>query len=78
MERHHIFSHTHHERMLCEKYGFIAPVRKDLHPNGVHCGKHGKKVDQYLKDKCKEYYLKHYGTIEDFRNDFFYTSGGEN
>ena len=44
VERHHIFSHTHKERMLCEKYGFIAPLRPDLHPNGVHAGKEAPKI----------------------------------
>lgn len=74
VERHHIFSHTHKERMLCEKYGFIAPLRPDLHPNGVHAGKEAPKIDQDLRDRCKEYYLEHIGTIENFRKEFFYTS----
>ena len=74
VERHHIFSHTHTERMLCEKYGFIAPLRPDLHPNGVHAGKEASKIDKDLRKRCREYYLEHYGTIDDFRKEFFYTS----
>lgn len=74
VERHHVFSHTHTERMLCEKYGFIAPLKADLHPNGVHAGKEASKIDKDLRKRCREYYLEHYGTIEDFRREFFYTS----
>ena len=46
VERHHIFSHTSNERDLCEDYGFIAPLRPDLHPNGVHRGKDAGKIDK--------------------------------
>lgn len=74
VERHHIFSHTHKERMLCEKYGFIAPLIPELHPNGVHAGKDAKKIDKKLRRMCYEYYLEHYGTEEDFRREFFYVS----
>lgn len=74
VERHHIFSHTHKERMLCEKYGFIAPLRPDLHPNGVHAGKDSAKIDKDLKRRCYEYYIAHYGTEEEFRREFFYIS----
>ena len=35
VERHHIFSHTSKEIELSEDYGFIAPLRPDLHPNGT-------------------------------------------
>lgn len=74
VERHHVFSHTSKERKLCEKYGFIAPVKPDLHPNGVHRGKHAGDIDRDLRKRCRDYYLKHYGTEEEFRNEFFYTS----
>lgn len=74
VERHHIFSHTHQERMLCEKYGFIAPLNPVLHPNGVHAGKHASKIDKKLKAMCKEYYLEHYGTEEQFRQEFYFVS----
>lgn len=72
VERHHIFSHTPRERILCEKYGFIAPLKPSLHPNGVHAGKDAKYIDQDLKDRCKKYYLEHYGTEEEFREEFYY------
>lgn len=74
VERHHVFSHTHMERVLCEKYGFIAPLLPMLHPNGVHAGKEAYKVDKQLKQMCRDYYLKHYGTEEQFRQEFYYVS----
>lgn len=74
VERHHVFSHTHKERMLCEKYGFIAPVIPELHPNGVHAGMDARKVDKDLRRQCHEYYLEHYGTENKFREEFFYVS----
>lgn len=73
VERHHIFHHTSRERKLSEKYGFTAPLRPDLHPNGVHRGKQAGAVDKDLKCRCKEYYIAHYGTEEKFREEFFYT-----
>ncbi len=74
VERHHIFHHSKSEHKLSEQYGFIAPLRPDLHPNGVHRGKHAGQVDKDLRKRCREYYLQHYGTEEDFRREFFYTS----
>ena len=74
VERHHIFSHTHKERVLCEKYGFIAPLAPELHPNGVHSGVGSSDVDKDLKHRCHEYYLENYGTEEQFRKEFYYVS----
>ena len=74
VERHHIFSHSRNEKEHCENYGFIAPLRPDLHPNGVHRGKEAGKIDKDLRKRCKEYYLKHYGTEEQFREEFYYVS----
>lgn len=74
VERHHVYSHTSKERELCEKYGFIAPLVPEYHPNGVHAQKEAKEIDRELRDRCREYYLEHYGTEEDFRREFFYTS----
>lgn len=62
------------ERKLCEKYGFIAPVFPTLHPNGVHAGKEASKVDKDLRRRCREYYIAHYGTEEQFRKEFYYVS----
>lgn len=74
VERHHVFSHTPRERVLCEKYGFIAPLIPSLHPNGVHAGKGAEEKDQDLRRRCREYYIAHYGTEEQFREEFFYVS----
>ena len=60
--------------MLCEKYGFIAPLNPIFHPNGVYAGKDAVKVDKDLRSRCKEYYIAHYGTEEQFREEFFYVS----
>ena len=74
VERHHVFHHTKQEHDLCEEYGFIAPLRPDLHPNGVHRGKHAGEIDKDLRRRCREYYIAHYGTAEQFREEFFYSS----
>ena len=74
VERHHIFHHTKGEHKLSEQYGFIAPLRPDLHPNGVHRGKRAGEIDKDLRRRCKEYYIAHYGSVEDFRREFFYKS----
>ena len=55
-----------------EEYRFIAPLRRDLHQNGrfsVHQNPNGK-LDIYLKQQCQRYYEEHYGTREEFRQEF--------
>ena len=72
VERHHIFHHTHKERILCEKYGFIAPLRRDLHQDGkdsVHQKPNGE-LDYTLKEMCQFYYEQHIGTREEFMQEF--------
>ena len=68
-------------RLLMENQGrvfsrerFIAPLRPDLHPNGVHRGRYAGEIDKDLRRRCREYYLKNYGTEEQFRDEFFYSS----
>lgn len=69
VERHHIFGGSYRE--LSEIFGFVVPVRYDLHPNGVHADpRYRKEIDEYLKKMAQEYFEKHYGTREDFRNIF--------
>lgn len=70
VERHHIFSHTSNEKVLSEKYGFIAPLIPRLHPNGSRRGKGAKEVDEELRIRCQEYYEEHYGNRDDFRREF--------
>lgn len=74
VERHHVFHHTAEEKLLCEKYGFIAPLKPELHPNGVNAGKYAKEKDRDLRKRCREYYLENYGTEEQFRREFYYVS----
>lgn len=68
VERHHVFGGSN--RTKSEERGFIAPLRPDLHPNGVFAGKDAKAVDLRLKTMAQEYYESHYGTREDFRREF--------
>lgn len=68
VERHHIFGGNNRNRS--EKYGFVVPLRPDLHPNGVHAGKEARKIDGYLKTMAQQYYEEHYGTREDFIREF--------
>lgn len=68
VERHHIFGGANRKRS--EKYGFIAPLRPDLHPNGVFAGQSAKLVDTALKQRAQTYYEEHYGTREEFIKEF--------
>lgn len=68
VERHHIFGGANRNRS--EKYGFVIPLRPDLHPNGVQAGKNAKEIDTKLKCMAQEYYESHYGTREQFREEF--------
>lgn len=68
VERHHVFGGS--RKTVSEKRGFIAPLRPDLHPNGVFAGKDAKKVDDELKKRCQRYYEEHYGTRQQFIDEF--------
>lgn len=68
VERHHVFGGS--RKTASEKRGFIAPLRPDLHPNGVFAGKDAKKVDDELKTRCQKYYETHYGTRKQFIDEF--------
>lgn len=65
VERHHIFGGSN--RAASEKYGFIAPLRYDLHPNGARAD-HNKSelVDRQLKLVAQKYFENFYGTREEF------------
>ena len=71
VERHHVFP-GNANRKKCEKYGFIAPLRPDLHPNGVFFKRteQSLKIDTYLRQECQKYYETHYGSCEDFIGEF--------
>lgn len=71
VERHHIFYNMGGGmKEKCEKYGFIAPLRPDLHPNGAHAGKYAKQIDTKLKRMAQTYYEEHYGSRDDFIIEF--------
>lgn len=65
VERHHIFGA--YNRTNSEKYGFVVPVRYDLHPNGARVNpKYAKQIDTYLKENAQRYFEEHHGSREDF------------
>lgn len=68
VERHHIFGGAN--RKNSEKYGFVIPLRSDLHPNGVSAGRKAKEIDTKLKQMAQKYFEEHYGTRDDFRGVF--------
>lgn len=68
VERHHVYGGSN--RKNSEKYGFIAPLRPDLHPNGVFAGQEAKAVDMELKQRCQRYFEDHNGTREEFISIF--------
>ena len=69
-EPHHIFARPN--RGKSEKYGFVVPLRYDLHPNGASFRrtKETEKIDRNLKKMAQEYFEKHYGTREFFIQEF--------
>lgn len=71
VERHHVFPGVAN-RKKCEKYGFIAPLRYDLHPNGTRFlpTLENQKIDPYLRRKCQEWYEEHVSNREDFIKEF--------
>lgn len=68
VERHHIFGASNRKRS--EKYGFVVPLRYDLHPNGASASQAGRLLDIKLKQLAQTYYEEHYGTREDFIKEF--------
>ena len=68
VERHHVFGGPY--RTKSELRGFIAPLRPDLHTNGVFAGQSAKLVDIELKKRCQTYYEEYYGTREEFIKEF--------
>lgn len=68
VERHHIWGGAN--RKNSEKYGFVIPLRPDLHPNGAQVGKNAAEIDMKLKQMAQEYFEEHYGTRDEFRRIF--------
>lgn len=68
VERHHIFGGSNRSRS--ERYGFVIPLRPDLHPNGVFAGSDAKDIDVKLKQMAQTYYEENIGSREQFRSEF--------
>lgn len=70
VERHHIFGGAN--RKKSEKYGFVVPLRPDLHPNGVHYDRNNVLgvTDIELKQLAHAYFEKHHGDRSFFRDEF--------
>lgn len=68
VERHHIFGGAN--RKHSETYGFVIPLRPDLHPNGAQAGPRAKEIDTKLKCMSQRYFENNYGTREEFMNIF--------
>ena len=52
VERHHIFP-GNPNRKNSEKYGFVIPLRPELHPNGTQAGKNAAEMDLKLKQMAQ-------------------------
>ena len=72
VERHHIFEGRQGYMEKSENRGFIMPLRYDLHPNGVRFKRtqENSTIDLQLKKMAQEYYETHYGSREEFRQEF--------
>lgn len=71
VERHHVFPGVAN-RPKCEKYGFVAPLRYDLHPNGARFSPtpENKNIDLFLRRRCQRWYETNIGSREDFIKEF--------
>lgn len=67
-ERHHIFGGPNKARS--EKYGFIIPLHRELHPNGAAATQEGRDLDILLKQMAQRYYEEHIGSREEFIKEF--------
>lgn len=72
VERHHIFEGRQGYKEKSEQRGFIVPLRYDLHPNGASfCPTvENNQIDGLLKRRAQEYYESHYGSRDDFVQEF--------
>ena len=65
VERHHIFGGFN--RKNSEDYGFVVPLRYDLHPNGTRADpRYANQIDKHLKRMAQRYFEEHNGTREEF------------
>lgn len=67
---HHIFPGS--RRRLSDRYGFVVPLAPDLHnmsDQSVHM-RPNEGLDLKLKQMAQTYYEIHYGTRDEFREEF--------
>lgn len=72
VERHHCIGKNKHNKELCELYGYIVPICRELHPNGANC-QHSDRtiaIDLELKQACQKDYEEKHGTRTDFIKEF--------
>jgi hypothetical protein len=65
---HHIFGASN--KTNSEKYHFLIPLRADWHDMADYGIHFNKELDLKFKRMCQDYYLKHYGTKEQFISEF--------
>lgn len=72
VERHHIFESRQGFKQKSEARGFVIPLRPDLHPNGARFirSEENLQIDRKLKQMAQTYYEEHYGSRDDFRQEF--------
>ena len=64
IHKHHVFGAAN--KANSEKYGFIVGLRADWHDMADYGVHFNKEFDLRLKRMCQEYWLKNYGTKEEF------------
>lgn len=64
IHKHHIFRAAN--KSHSEKYHFIIPLRDDWHNLSSYSVHKDKNLDLALKIICQEYFLEHYGTLDEF------------
>ena len=71
IERHHCFEGRQGYKSKSEEYGYIFPINKRLHPNGVFAdGIESKKCDRLMKELCQKDYERKHGECRDFIREF--------
>lgn len=61
---HHIFGAAN--KANSEKYHFLIPLRADWHDMADYGVHFNRELDLKIKRACQEYWLKHYGTKDEF------------
>lgn len=68
VERHHVFYGMGGDKKKpCELYGYVIPLRPDLHPNGVRATEYARSViDLQLKQMCQRDFETKHGSRQEF------------